>query len=207
MPRLLWIAIAVTTLSGPARADQLHKHSGLFIQVAPGVAYLASGTSGGPDENITGFGGTLDLRLGWFLKNTLAVVAHAYGAGARHATVSDPQLGPFVAPRGVPLTTGSTRMIGLGLGALYYFVPGNFFVSGAVDVTNLNLTDGTNALATDTSGIGMALALGREWWVTTHWSLGFTLSFALAVNLGSTGDHSAWITSVPSMGLTSSWSL
>ena len=71
----------------------------------------------------------------------------------------------------------------VGLGVTYYWMPANMYVTGSIGMANsfLVLHDGTASnnnedLARDiTTGVGLAVMVGKEWWVSDNWALGVAL--------------------------------
>jgi len=71
----------------------------------------------------------------------------------------------------------------VGLGVTYYWMPANMFVTGSIGLANsfLVLHEGTQTnsnedLARDiTTGVGLAVMVGKEWWVSDNWALGVAL--------------------------------
>jgi hypothetical protein len=71
----------------------------------------------------------------------------------------------------------------VGLGITYYWMPVNMYVTGSIGMANsfIVLHEGTRAnsnedLARDlTTGVGVAVLVGKEWWVSDNWALGVAL--------------------------------
>lgn len=71
----------------------------------------------------------------------------------------------------------------VGLGVTYYWMPVNMYVTGSIGMANsfLVLHEGTSTnsnedLARDiTTGVGLAVMVGKEWWVSDNWALGVAL--------------------------------
>jgi hypothetical protein len=76
---------------------------------------------------------------------------------------------------------------GIGGGADYYFMPLNLYVGGTVSlvgastsqVNNLDLPpdERNNHIRHSGPGVGLDFDLGKEWWVTGNWGMGFALRF------------------------------
>jgi hypothetical protein len=71
----------------------------------------------------------------------------------------------------------------VGLGVTYYWMPVNMYVTGSIGMANsfLVLHEGTQTnsnedLARDiTTGVGVAVMVGKEWWVSDNWALGVAI--------------------------------
>jgi opacity protein-like surface antigen len=71
----------------------------------------------------------------------------------------------------------------VGLGVTYYWMPVNMYLTGSIGMANsfLVLHEGTKAnsnedLARDiTTGVGVAVMVGKEWWVSDNWALGVAI--------------------------------
>jgi hypothetical protein len=71
----------------------------------------------------------------------------------------------------------------VGLGVTYYWMPVNMYVTGSIGMANsfLVLHEGTQTnsnedLARDiTTGVGVAVIVGKEWWVSANWALGVAI--------------------------------
>jgi hypothetical protein len=71
----------------------------------------------------------------------------------------------------------------VGLGITYYWMPVNIYLTGSIGMANsfLVVHEGTsvekdNDVARDmTTGVGAAVMVGKEWWVSDNWALGVAL--------------------------------
>ena len=74
----------------------------------------------------------------------------------------------------------SESMSMFGIGVTYY-LPQNVFFSGSIGLAAFNLQDNTdsdNEITGQTdSGLGVQLAVGKEWWVSDNWGLGVSAAF------------------------------
>ncbi len=79
----------------------------------------------------------------------------------------------------------------LGVGATWYLMPGNLYLTGALSMADI-------AIALDSQqggsnvGVGLHLGLGKEWWVSDNWALGVGAELALSRLPGRSGSSSAW---------------
>ena len=85
----------------------------------------------------------------------------------------------------------------LGIGVTYY-LPENIFFSGSIGMAAFNLQDNTdedNEIEGQTDrGIGVQVAVGKEWWVSDNWGLGVSAAFTYgaAEDKHDLGDASAY---------------
>ena len=71
----------------------------------------------------------------------------------------------------------------VGLGVTYYWMPVNIYVTGSIGMANSFLvlhegarTNSNEDLARDlTTGVGAAVMVGKEWWVSANWALGVAI--------------------------------
>jgi hypothetical protein len=71
----------------------------------------------------------------------------------------------------------------VGVGITYYWMPVNIYVTGSLGMANsfLVLHEGTQENSSDnlardlTTGVGAAVMVGKEWWVSDNWALGVAL--------------------------------
>jgi hypothetical protein len=148
---------------------EAHVHDGLFLRVAPGVGW--NGTSkdiGGDATDLTGFSGMLNFAIGVNIARNLALhldVSGVSGANSNVANTGSGQSSEF------NYITSSS----VGIGVTYY-IPSNYYLSGAVGRAETNKRSGGVILTTD-PGYGVNVMLGKEWWVSDEWGIGFAGQF------------------------------
>ncbi len=142
-----------------------HEHTGLFARLVFGVSYVNAGmdTSAGRLQ-LSGVGTGGGLAAGWAFWENLALQLEIWGAG---------MVGGTIELRGIAVDDPSTKYnsLALGLGATYWFMPLNFYVSASIGPA---LASANRAGMTTESnpGFGVALTVGKEWWIAAEWGLG-----------------------------------
>jgi hypothetical protein len=79
-------------------------------------------------------------------------------------------------------------LFGGGAGLAYFVVPSNGYVAGTLELSQVTAEGATGDNGSSNSksveltdmGIGGALAVGKEWWVSTDWALGAAGLFRLS---------------------------
>ena len=69
----------------------------------------------------------------------------------------------------------SLSMSAVGAGLTYWFLPANIYVSPSLGFGTLSLQQGRNTITTD-SGFALDATIGKEWWASDQWGLGFAAS-------------------------------
>ena len=81
-------------------------------------------------------------------------------------------------------STGDALVGGFGAGVVYYFMPVDIYLSGAVAAVNFQATDSTGKTTYSSNvGVGFEGLLGKEFWVSEHWGLGAALEFVGASSM------------------------
>lgn len=162
----------------PAHRSPKPAHRGpqLRVGIGYGGVYAHQGLPGGSDE-ISGGAYGLQLALGEMVLDSLALqldfaLLHAPGA-----------------ERGVLNSTRFTAL-NLGVGLTYWLMPENVYLSGglglstsAVEASPLRIAE-VEIPDVEASGVGLGLhlALGKQWWVSRRVGLGLSVS-ALALTM------------------------
>lgn len=187
-----------------------YRHRGFYFHLESGAGYFRS-------ENETGSASGLNvpvaLSIGGTPVENLVLAAELWG-------------GVVLAPNG-PIQSPSVATAALGVNLTYYFMPANVYVSATPSIVAVgSLQTGCKAASLDSIGcqgngfrypadiynlsigkFGMRTALGKEWWIGSHWALGLALEFTFTlpgeVNFGTlqTTKASA-LTAAVTLGLT-----
>lgn len=178
-----WIglcAAAVLCAGGRASAQapspqygMFNRHVGFYLNLDLGFGYLGSSASS-TDEKLSGGAGSFSVAIGGALQENLILAGQlwAYSVPDPTYTVggqSDPGFG-----RDLGLT-------GLGLDLVYYVMPTNLYFSIAPSFTTWSADLG-GVKFTSNTGLGVRLAVGKEWWVSERWGVGLDGSMALTSN-------------------------
>jgi hypothetical protein len=150
------------------------QHNGFYLSMSLGPVFpsISDKLAGNYDYVYTGTGAQFDLKLGGAIQENLIL----------HATLTSNSLvGPTVKSDGQSMkasnnVTLSESMIGVGL--TYYVMPSNIFLSGSLGLGNFSTqdTNNNNNISSD-RGFAMQLKVGREWWVSSRWGLGFAITY------------------------------
>jgi hypothetical protein len=136
------------------------RHAGFFLRSFGGVGHLS--VWGG--ERYSGVGASAGVACGFIVDTNLALYGQVLDTSiVLSPPTRDPEAGP----------SGSRSLVGGGPGLAYYWEPLNIHVSGALAISSL-LAARANGGGTTSAGmgLGMSLALGKEWWVARNWGLG-----------------------------------
>jgi hypothetical protein len=156
---------------------EARSHDGLFFRISGGPGLAETGldilvtATGSPDPldqgrlEYGGWSADYNLALGAVVYPNLAVHGNVFGWNIPSPTIR------YEDPTVIPDEDAEdpTSMIAFGVGATYYFMPVNFYISPTVGLGTGNKPDTETGLAVD-------LAVGREWWVGDAVGLGLAVS-------------------------------
>jgi hypothetical protein len=153
-------------------------HSGVYLHLHLGGGFTSiSGSDGnGGTIKIAGGGPSFAVAVGGAVAPNLALFGNLFFTGSAN---------PKVTSAGYTTdTTGDTIVGGFGAGIVYYFMPVDIYISGAVAALNFQADDG-NGKTTYSSdvGVGFQGMVGKEFWVSDHWGLGAALEFVGATSM------------------------
>ena len=148
-----------------------HEHDGFYLSMNAGPAFgpITLTANNGPIHKLeySGPGAIVDFKIGGTIKKTLSL---------SFDVISRDIVGPDVkvdSVKGSSSSDYSANDITYGLGATYYFMPINIFLSGTVGIGVFQFKDELNKIdAKSKSGLGMQVKVGKEWWVGKDWGLG-----------------------------------
>jgi hypothetical protein len=181
--RHTWVfaAMLLTASAAVAQDDEnntgFHKHDGFYLRLQLGAGYNhASADSADGDVAIKGVSGGLNLELGYAILENFILYGKLHGT-----SVTNPDLelnGETF--EGDEFDGLASNFSSLGVGATYYFMPVNVYVSAAIATSQLTISqDGDDFVGTD-SGPALHLGVGKEWWVSRNWGIGVGGELALA---------------------------
>lgn len=151
-------------------------HDGLFLrfQTGFGLGRMVEKDVGGRDISMGGTAGVFRFQLGGAARENLIVYGEIGGF-----SMTDPAI---KGEEGYITTTSQSditlTMSDLGLGACYYFMPVNIYLSASVTISRDRLEIDEKKGSTN-PGVGAYVSIGKEWWVSDNWGLGVAL-FAYA---------------------------
>jgi hypothetical protein len=73
------------------------------------------------------------------------------------------------------------NLLSVGPGIAYYFMPSNVFISGAAMLSELDVNANDDTIWETSTGIALAVTIGKEWWVSDNWALGVAGELVVAV--------------------------
>jgi hypothetical protein len=153
-------------------------HSGVYVHLHLGGGFTSiSGSDGnGGTLKLSGGGPSFAVAVGGAVAPNLALFGNFFVTGATN---------PKASSNGYSTdTTGDALVGGFGAGIVYYFMPANIYLSGAVAAVNFQADD-SNGKTTYSSDIGVGFEgmVGKEFWVSDHWGLGAALEFVGASSM------------------------
>ena len=165
------LAAAALFAAAPAQAQTTpdFTHQGLYLRVEGGLGYLHS-EADFASTSATAYGGAgyLGFALGGAIAPDVVLYGEIWGMGAVNPTYQ------FAGATGT-LDNQTLNYSGLGLG-IGFFTAGNVFVGISLDATRLGITDNDNGdqSRSDVGG-AVTLTIGKQWWISPHWGLGFSV--------------------------------
>jgi hypothetical protein len=160
-----------TAVTGESGDSGYHTHDGFYLNVSLGPEWLWAHRKVN-DSTISGRGTSLALSAGYAVVRHLVLFGEFY-----EAQVINPSYQSY--------GLSDLGLHGLGPGLRCYLVPVNLFLSGSLLLARLNSHDenpgddtrGFN-IVSDWSIMGRA-SIGKEWWLSANWGLGFDAGFLL----------------------------
>lgn len=204
--RRLTICLAAGALlaASPALAqvdveDAVHRHQGLFLRFDLGGGYLrSSAMPNGTDASLSGAAVSFGVSLGASVMENLSVFGRASISSAPAPTAS-------LAGASAGTSSSSLDFLSIGPGVNYYFMPSNFYLSGAILMTGLVTTLEGNSGSTKV-GFGATFSVGKEWWVSDRWGLGIAGQFSFGSNKDKgSGSPPTWTTITPALAFSASF--
>ena len=157
------IGLLVCSIILPSLAladDGPEQHKGFYLRLTTGIGY---GTTG-DEVKLSGAGGMTTIGIGYAIMENLIVNADIWALHAIDPTIEFDGKEAEV--------DGGLDISGLGIGLTYYLMPANIYVTGSLGMADATLeVDGYGEFESD-SGLGVNLAVGKEWWVSDNWGLG-----------------------------------
>jgi hypothetical protein len=171
-------------LPPPTSDDYLHdlppvtegRHRGFFMRLALGPGYYRMwATSAEGTMQLRAAGGGLSLSMGGALSENFVL----YGEAALQSTL-DPAVDTYAGRAARPGTSVTTAALGAGLG--YYLMPAHVYLAASLLVAQARAVDRpTEQLLGKTDlGPGLALSLGKDWWLSPSWTIGVMARMQLA---------------------------
>ena len=172
------------------------RHDGFYLRMMFGGGYRKASASTSTDEvTISGTGPALTFAIGGALVDNVVIFGQLTIASALEPQLRSSTQGTTT------LNNTDTDLFGIGVGLAYYVMPVNVYISGALLMSQLELSEHGNsdnsADLTD-EGLGVDLTVGKEWWVSSNWGLGIAAQLFFArlpgVGTSTTGERVHWNT-------------
>lgn len=175
-----WALVDAEPAKPPPPDPGFHKHDGFFMRTVIGpVAGEMRGDLANGQLRITGqgfsesfaFGGAIRENLILYGDYSLEFLLESRGSGAGKT------IGAIPGPSGLLL---------FAPGLAYYFMPGNFCLSGALGLARTMLEEELDEFSAASIehnsklGIGGNLGFAKEWWVSANWALGAAIRVSFA---------------------------
>jgi hypothetical protein len=188
-------ALALAEELPPTAAPEstAHRHLGFFLRLDTGPGYeFASEPYQGSSASLTGGAWDFGFSIGGALAEDNILTVHLYSLAVFNPSIS-------YSPN---KTLGNANSVfyleGVGPEFTHYFMPANVYLSAALllseAVLNNAQSNSGGGVSTTLSktyvtdlGVGLKLAVGKEWWVGDHWGLGIALHYAISWNHDSAG--------------------
>jgi hypothetical protein len=158
-------------------------HGGVYLHLHLGGGFTSiKGTNGsGSTVKLSGGGPSFAVAVGGAVAPNLALFGNFFLTMASQPQVSSNGYYGYSTQSSLDAIVG-----GLGGGVVYYFMPANVYISGAIGALNFQADDSNSkTVYTSDVGVGFQGLIGKEFWVSDHWGLGAALEF---VGAGSMKD-------------------
>lgn len=163
---MLMMAVAVTVssaLCSPVYAES-NVHDGFFLRLAPGIGWNKTTEDfAGDSLKLSGASGLFNIAVGGAVSQDL--ILHLDVSGV---STADPKVEINGSSFSSSASSMSTTLVGLGV---TYYLPSNYYLTGAFGLAKSTITSGGIDYSTD-NGLGVNLMVGKEWWVSDDWGLG-----------------------------------
>ncbi len=176
---------ALAQAPSPQYYGAVNRHQGFYLNLDLGFGYLGSSFSeGGTDVKLSGGAGEFSVAIGGAVSENLILAGQFW-----LYSVSDPKV--TVNSQSVTASGATLRLTGIGVDLVYYMMPANLYLSIAPALTSLSLEYGGVSSTTET-GLGVRLAVGKEWWVSERWGIGVDGNMVLASNKDKGAGAPTW---------------
>ncbi|MBX3204974.1 MAG: hypothetical protein KF764_07885 [Labilithrix sp.] len=159
-----------------ASADKKTRHTGFHVRGELGLASMgASASTQGSRVEIGGLSTIASLLVGGAVVENLIIAGELWTMRA-----FEPDWKSNGAPLGIDM---SATLSGVGANVSYYLVPANVFFSVTPSVGVLAIEDRRDRSGTRTkTGFSARMAIGKEWWVASHFGIGVAANGYLGIN-------------------------
>ena len=179
------IAFLSSASPAPAQDRRSYRHDDFFLRAAGGFGYMTNSISFEDDifgEEITskasGVSMFYDFALGGVVANRLAFHINFLETVMLSPTFEYEVSGETHEPPGD--ADGGTLAFGFGL--TYFFMPINMYISPEFGFNSLILKEDGEDIPDTGMGFLTRMLVGKEFWVSDNWGLGFALVFDYLMN-------------------------
>lgn len=163
---------------------RIHRHFGFYFRPELGLGYMSTSEQASVGKvTFSGAAGIAGLALGGALSENVVLAAHLYDV-----VISDPNVaiegGPSSKANGTTLA-----LFAIGPQLTIYSMPQNLYFSLTAALSSMRADGGGQRVDSDT-GFSARLSVGREWWASDHWGMGFA-AHVLYANVPDKGSASA----------------
>jgi len=160
----------------------VHKHDGFLLRLAAGPGF-GSQSYDGEDFTYT--------REGPAMVAEIAVGVLVFENFAAHVSAWYWHIGDTVVSDGheAHWSDDTLTAIGGGIGATYFIMPWNVYLTAGFGATDLSRGDPEGYDMETTPVLAARAAAGKEWWVSDNWGLGFAVAYDAAVALLNEGGE------------------
>lgn len=153
----------------PGPAEPTHNGVYVHLHVGGGFTSIKGSDGNGNTIKLSGGGPSFTVAVGGAVAPNLALFGNFFLTFATQPQVSSSSYGNGQA-------TGDALFGGLGAGVVYYFMPANIYLSGAIGAVHFQADDSNSKVVyTSATGVGFQALIGKEFWVSDHWGLGAAL--------------------------------
>ena len=172
----------------PPMDPTAHRHLGFYLHLDLGLGGLASSASTPlGDAKLSGTGGSFSIAAGGAVSENFILAGHVWGH-----SVSDPRV--ELGGQSATASGSTVSLTGVGLDLTWYLMPSNVYFTVTPSITKLSVE--YNGQTSDTeNGLGLQLAVGKEWWVSDHWGIGLNGLVAISSNKDKGTDPPTWSSS------------
>ncbi len=169
------IALAVVAVVGFAANAHAEAHDGLYLRGQVGLGWASASTeladTAATDLSFKGGAGYLNLEVGGAIKAPLIIFGKVY-----HLRAPDPTLEIGT----LSLDTDIEGYLsGIGGGATYYFMPANFYLTGAISFGVLGAKDNRGNDFDSDVGLMTHFGFGIEFFTGANFAVGVGAELAL----------------------------
>jgi hypothetical protein len=148
------------------------EHDGFYLSLGLGaIGGTIDNTYQSQTMTFGGIGADLDVKIGF------AIAPNTIFFGT---LTSKAVSGPTLTMGSQTITASNEYAIGerlIGVGLMKY-TESNVFFSGAVGSGNFSTLHNNNITASSSKGLSFQLKVGKEWWISDNWAIGFNVNYA-----------------------------